>query len=650
MRVEPDHGIGPAEIKMTIDPYVSDCRTCDRFHDFIFDGLSGLNLGVRQSPARVSPAMRYRQPELPGILYRLFFPLPLLAGLQAQATSAAPAASVTVNGMPVPFEMEDATTMVIALPNLPSGTPLTIDAALPDGRKLHEVLPNLAPTASPSTDTDGDGVPDLWEVRFGLDPETAADALRDDDGDGLANRAEYAAGSHPTATHVRYLAEGANSEFFDMRLALANPGVLPANVLVRFLDGAGVVRTHAVGLAPRSRATLLPQDVPGLGHSEFSTIVESDRLVVVDRTMTWRGPGGYGSHAETGVSATSSTWYLAEGSTKGGFELFYLLQNPSSREATVRVRYLRAEGAPLEKVYTLPPASRTNIWVNLEQFDGLGQALDDAEVSAVIEALDGTPLVVERAMYLSRAGRVFDAGHESAGISEPAAQWFLAEGATGPYFDLFVLVANPNAQPVDVRLTYLLADGTTFTRVQQCPANSRTTVWVDYEQFDGVAGYPLADVAVSTTATSLSGLPIIVERAMWWPGSFSSWAEAHNSAGSTRTGVEWVLAEGEVGGLTNTETYVLMANTSAFEGQAVVALLFEDGTSTERTYALPPNSRVNAAIANDFGAEVAGRRFATVVTSIGSTPAQIVVERAMYHDAGGVRWAAGSNAAGTRVR
>ena len=45
-------------------------------------------------------------------------------------------------------------------------------------------------------------------------------------------------------------------------------------------------------------------------------------------------------------------------------------------------------------------------------------------------------------MYLTQTGRVFDAGHVSAGVPAPGTRWFLAEGATGDYFDLFVLVAE----------------------------------------------------------------------------------------------------------------------------------------------------------------------------------------------------------------
>ena len=55
-----------------------------------------------------------------------------------------------------------------------------------------------------------------------------------------------------------------------------------------------------------------------------------------------------------------------------------------------------------------------------------------------------------------------------------------------------------------------------------------------------------------------------------------------------------------------------------------------------------------------FGDVVRDRRFGIVVEALGVTdddpvPA-IVVERAMYGDAGGVHWAAGTSAVATRLR
>lgn len=79
--------------------------------------------------------------------------------------------------------------------------------------------------------------------------------------------------------------------------------------------------------------------------------------------------------------------------------------------------------------------------------------------------------------------------------------------------------------------------------------------------------------------------------------------------------------------------------------------MFEDGTTAQQTFALGANSRFNVAVGAMF-AEAAGRRFGTLVESLavdGSAPAELVVERAMYSDALGVKWAAGTNARATKL-
>ena len=68
-------------------------------------------------------------------------------------------------------------------------------------------------------------------------------------------------------------------------------------------------------------------------------------------------------------------------------------------------------------------------------------------------------------MYFG-AGRTWDGGHESAGVTAPATEWFLAEGATGDYFDTYVLVGNPNDHAVDVAFTFLLPDGRTVNALR----------------------------------------------------------------------------------------------------------------------------------------------------------------------------------------
>ena len=372
-----------------------------------------------------------------------------------------------------------------------------------------------------------------------------------------------------------------------------------------------------------------------VGDAQFSTALESTGPLVVDRTMTWDRTG-YGSHAETGVQFPSEIWYLAEGSTAGGFDLFYLIQNANETPVKVHVKFLLPGGvAPLERDYTIDANRRFNIWV--DQIPELAKT----DVSAVITA-DG-PIIVERAMYLTRGGVFFLGGHESAGVTASATEWFLAEGATGAYFDTYVLIANPSATEASVLVTYLLPGGGTVEKTYAVDPLSRFSIWVDQED------PKLADTGVSTIVRSTNNVPIIVERAMWWPGNWTTWTEAHNSPGATETGTKWALAEGEVGGSQNATTYVLIANTGATSGQAKVTLMFESGSPVAKLMTLAPNSRTNVDISYLFP-ESRNKRFGVVVESLGTNPAPLVVERAMYTDAGGATWAAGTNALATRLQ
>lgn len=486
-------------------------------------------------------------------------------------------------------------------------------------------------SAQPAGDADGDGLPDAWELQVGLDPLSAAGAdgaLGDPDGDGLVNRDELASGSHPRGFVTRYFAEGATGPFFDVRFAVFNASARPARIVMRFSTTAGATLRHAFVLPAGGRTEVDPETLPGLDNTAFSTVVEADTRIAVDRTMLW-DRRHYGSHAEGGIESPSTQWFFAEGATHSGFQLFYLLQNPNPTTVDVDITYLRPNRPALTRRYAVGPHSRMNVWVNKED-----SRLAWTDVSAAI--LSSAPIVVERAMYLNAGGRMFGAGHASAGITHTSTRWFLAEGATGPMFDLFVLLANPGAAAAEVRVTYLLPDGTSFDKPYRVAARSRYTIWVDHEDAR------LANTAVSTLVESTNGVPIVVERAMWWPGPTpASWAEAHNAAGATATATSWALAGGEVGGADGTETYVLVANTSDRAGRVKATFFFEDGGTAVRLLVLPARSRSTIAVAADVPSS-RGRRFSVLVESLAPDFVEIVVERAMYSNAEGRLWAAGT--------
>ena len=477
-------------------------------------------------------------------------------------------------------------------------------------------------------DPDNDGMASAWETLFGLNPTNGADAVADLDGDGASNLAEFLRGSHPNGVHARYLAEGASNSFFQTQVGIANPGTARATVVTRFLGENGRSWSGAFPIpAGQSRSFA----AEGRFASSFSTVIESNQPLVADRVMTWGG--GYGSHSETATAAPSPTWFLAEGATHGAFQLFYLLQNPAATPAHVSVTYLLpAPAAPITLPYTIAAESRLTIPVDAIP------GLEATDVSARI--VSDVAILVERAMYMDTANpvQVFGAGHAGSGVTAANPRWFLAEGATGGFFDMYYLIANPSTQATHVRVTYLLPNGAPLEKEYTVAAQSRLTISVDDQDAR------LTDTPVSAIVESLNGVGIVVERSMWWPGG-GRWTEGHLSAGSTMTARRWAVAGGVIGA--GVETYVLIANTSAIAGNATVTALRSDdgGPAASQTVFLPANSRVNVPMSQLPG--LAGPGVTSFGVLIVSDGPEIVIERATYMDFGGIVWAAGHASLGT---
>jgi hypothetical protein len=68
---------------------------------------------------------------------------------------------------------------------------------LPDGGANASNFTTPTPGEQNSPDTDGDGMPDSWELAHGLNPNNFADAAQDADADGVSNYREYLAGTDP---------------------------------------------------------------------------------------------------------------------------------------------------------------------------------------------------------------------------------------------------------------------------------------------------------------------------------------------------------------------------------------------------------------------------------------------------------------------
>jgi len=438
------------------------------------------------------------------------------------------------------------------------------------------------------------------------------------------------------AARTYYLSEGATGGFFETDIALANPNGTGAPVVLTFYkpDGSAIVLNDT--LPALSRKTLVLNDVAGLeAVGGVSTRVTSllGLPIVVERTMAW-DRSGYGAHGEKAAEALALQWYFAEGS-QGFFHTYLLLANPSDQANVAIVQYLRESEPPITRTYALLPTSRLTV-------DAGADAALVGRSFGMIVSFD-QPGMAERAMYFGNASAPFwSGGHDSAGETAPSTTWFLAEGATGPFFETFLLLANPGDTDATATLTYLPSSGVPVTKTTNVPAHARVTVNIEGEDPS------LANAAVSTQVVATQ--PILVERSQYWPDPAPNWYEAHNSFGVTALGTKWGLAEGRVGnvdGVANAQTYILLANAGSTPANVTITFLRDNGaTPVTKTFTVPPTSRFNVPVGPGTDVpELANENFGALITS----DQPIAVERALYWDANGQVWAAGTNATATRL-
>ena len=343
----------------------------------------------------------------------------------------------------------------------------------------------------------------------------------------------------------------------------------------------------------------------------------------------------YGGHTGSAVDGPQTTWYFGEGFQSAPvFDTFILLANANTAPAQVTLTFLRQGSTPVTTTRTVPPSSRATFWAAELAAELNGQSFSTVVTSDV-------PIIAERAMYFGTP--TFNGGHESAGVSAPATSWFHAEGRTGPFFDTYILIGNPGNTPANVTVRFLRANDTPITTTVTVAAQGRETIYVD-----GIPG--LADVDVSTEVTS--DVPVISERAMYWPGDFAQWYEAHNSFGVTSTGLAWGLSEGRFGFPQQFETYILLTNPTATPTRVRVTFLRQGSKAPiVSEQLLAANARANvdmSALLNAPDYDAAGERFGALVESLDNVG--IVVERALYFSTGGVFWAGGTNATAVKIR
>jgi hypothetical protein len=334
---------------------------------------------------------------------------------------------------------------------------------------------------------------------------------------------------------------------------------------------------------------------------------------------------------------SSQTWYFAEGATTGRFSLFYLLTNPNAQAANAEVTFLRQEGAPIVKQVVIPPYARLTIPVNTAD-----PGLASVNLGGVVSA--DRKIVVERSMYLSSETKVWEAGTGGTGVTSPANRWYFGEGATGSFFDAWILLSNPGSTPSTVEVRYVADNGADVTKTHTVPAGRRITIRVVDEDAS------MMNTSFATFVTSTNAVPVVAERAMWWRAAEGRWTAGHVGVGFTEGGRKWVTADGVAAADGSSDTYALVSNTESRAGMLKVTALFSDGSApVERLFPIGPNQRFTIRGRQRFP-EVVGKGYSFVIESMGANPVDIVVDHSTYYDVDGRFWAAGTTSPGSKVR
>ena len=100
--------------------------------------------------------------------------------------------------------------------------------------------------------------------------------------------------------------------------------------------------------------------------------------------------------------------------------------------------------------------------------------------------------------------------HDSIGLAEPHATWYLADGQTSEGRETWTLVQNPNDVDVNVELTYMTPDGTGNVVIPEIvPAGSR-------KSFNTLAWTGINGRAAVMVRCTTPGMKIMCERSMYW--------------------------------------------------------------------------------------------------------------------------------------
>jgi len=166
--------------------------------------------------------------------------------------------------------------------------------------------------------------------------------------------------------------------------------------------------------------------------------------------------------------------------------------------------------------------------------------------------------------------------------------YYFAEGTTRPNFEEWLCLMNPNAQAVNVTMTYMLGDGTTKVQTVSIPKTSRMTLFVP----DAVG----ANKDVSTKVESEQ--PIVAERPMYFNYG-GVWTGGHDVIGAISPAQDWYFAEGNT--RDGFEEWICLQNPNALPANATITYMLPGGQNQVQQVVIPATSRKTISVKEFLG-------------------------------------------------
>ncbi|MDY6796409.1 MAG: hypothetical protein SWK76_14205, partial [Actinomycetota bacterium] len=232
---------------------------------------------------------------------------------------------------------------------------------------------------------------------------------------------------------------------------------------------------------------------------------------------------------------------------------------------------------------------------------------------------------------------VWTGGTDVVGAISPAETFYFAEGTCRPGFDPYLTIQNPGSSIAEVRITYMLGDGTNRTQMLNVPPTTRSTIAVKAELGEG------NDIAhdFSCKVESVNNQDIVVERPMYFNYN-GVWTGGTDVVGAISPAETFYFAEGTC--RPGFDPYLTIQNPGIAVAQVKVTCMKGDGTITEQLVSVGDHSRSTIFVPDILGrGNDIAHDFSCKVENVNNQ--DIVVERPMYFNYNGV-WTGGTDVMG----